>query len=297
MSDNWSNRRMFKQEWKPLSGSRVVRYVAMPASRSVPGAEWTDDLPGYSEVENDMIGYVELPSNTHFDAYQEFEAFVRAVRDHGKMVSWRQDWAEKAREVSPTTDDEAADDEEAPAATDPDADSGDDGEATSDADESETADSEPDEAPPLDGFEGNGSTADVVEPDEPDDAESGPVTVVTKNGAGDRMLVDYDERDEPYTLPYDSEISDLRIGVLYKTRVVSIQPYGVFVAVVGSDDVSGLVHKSKLGLQKPGDFSEGEVVHAVVADIKENGDVEFDPHAAPEAKVIDDSLFTTRRSA
>ena len=83
-----TTRKLVRQEWKPLGGRRVVKHVAMPAGQTIPDLEWTDDLPGGSEVVNEVIGYAELPSRRKFPAVDSRKEFGEKIEAEATFVQW-----------------------------------------------------------------------------------------------------------------------------------------------------------------------------------------------------------------
>lgn len=223
-----TTRKLVRQEWKPLAGSPITRFVAMPASYSVPGVEWRDSLPGKSKIENEVLGYAEMVSGRQFPALAEKSEFERRIEDEAIVVQWFD-----------TGDSDSQD-----------AGDGSDGSETEE-DEEETQDTSPEET-------------DESQSETPSDEvmAGGDALVVTEDENGDRVEVEYSPDDEPYTLPPDADDDDLCHGVLYEGIVRKIVGFGLFVRIEnttsGEDDVSGLIHESMLGLQSPHDFVPGD---------------------------------------
>lgn len=274
---NTSTRKLVRQEWKPLGGRRVTRFVAMPAGASLPAMEWTDDLPGAGEVVNDVIGYGELEAHMKFPGCESFEAFVEALDEDAEMVMWRGDWEAKAEAVeSPEESANGSLVEDFEEATD--------GDSADTSDESDPDPSDEDEAP-------------EDAPEEPaEDTETEPVTeeelIVVSDDAGGREEVAYDADDEPYRLPRYAGVEDLRMGVVYMAKVVDVKGYGFFISVCdtqkeGRSDVSGLVHKSNLGLKSPREFDVGDTVTVEVENMTDPDEVSFIPHTAGTERGID----------
>lgn len=143
---------------------------------------------------------------------------------------------------------------------------------------------------------------DPVEPDEspqnahgdPEEASTDTPVVVIDDGAGGREEREYNADDEPYFLPRDGTIDDMEWGVIYAARIMAVKKYGFFVKVLrtpGRDNqVTGLVHQSNLGLQKPADFNLGDTVHVELENIEDDETFSFIPHGT-DRDDIDDALF------
>lgn len=98
-----TTRRLMREEWKPMGGRRVERFVASPASYEVPGDEWTDDLAGTSEVDHEVIGYCEIRSRRKFPAVAEFSEFKAKIEDESEFVQWLDDWGNLGDETPETS--------------------------------------------------------------------------------------------------------------------------------------------------------------------------------------------------
>lgn len=204
MSDDstYTTRKLVRQEWKPLGGRRIVRFVAMPGSVSIPGQSWRDDLPGNSEIINEMLGYAEFESHTDFPAMETMEEFIEEVEEHGSNVAW------------------------------------------------------------FDPLDGDGTVGETIEPESSgiDRTDGGSDSAPAVGGA-----------DTPEILDGNAGPADVEERV-YRGMVSGIKEYGIFVTlqpdIAPYNDVSGLVHKTRLNLHKPDEFMLGDVVDVEVIDVE-----------------------------
>lgn len=91
-SDGITTRKLVRQEWKPLGGKRITLFVAVPGSDTVPSMQWEDDLPGSSEVLNEVIGQAEMTKGIHSKATEDIEEFRAWLDDVAVYVNWLDDW-------------------------------------------------------------------------------------------------------------------------------------------------------------------------------------------------------------
>lgn len=256
MPEGTTTRKLVRQEWKPLAGGRVTRFVAMPASNTVPGAEWTDDLPGGSEVVNEVIGYAELESQAKFPGYPNFEEFARGLEEDAvRIITWENGWGERAESI---LDPEPVDESENQPPVD----------RAVEAIEEVVEEHDPEGV--VDEKNSSDASSDASE-----DSDEGS-KVVTTDGSGGRMLVEFDSDDEPYRLPGNADSDDLRKGVIYEAVVNGVEGYGIFVTIPEThanryDDVSGIVHQDNMGLRVPSDFEKGDRLAVELIEETEKG--------------------------
>lgn len=299
MSDGYTTRKLIRQEWKPLGGPSLVRYVAMPASSTVPSDEWTDDLQAKSYVESEVLGYAELPSGAWSPSATEFADFVRQLDEQADSVMWKPevDVPEPADEPEPS--DEAPEprrlrvDTTSVVSLRPDATSIDwRGVDSLDAgDVDDIIEKERGQAVCDQCGETHDDGACWDEDDEDEEEDRRLITVADEAGLPDE--VEYDSANEPYRLPREADPEALEKGVLYESEVTGIETYGIFVAVRDTDkgqgeNVSGLIHKSDLPLQHPTDFDLGDFIAVEFEDA--DGGLSFVPHETDRDEGLD-NLF------
>jgi hypothetical protein len=303
MSDeNQMIRRLIRQEWKPLAGYRIVRYVAMSGAYSIPGKEWTDDLSGTTETEvvNEVIGLAEVPANKRITVEDNFEDFYERIDELAFSVHWEDGWPpDDSEDAESTTETIEEDQDPEPSEEAESAESDADGQRAAESEDEDDEDDTESDGPANGDKEQSNMHASPGSPSVEATPAAGefPVRsdqVLTVNEDGDPIVVDYDPDDEPYLLPESAGPDAVQPGVRYVSVVHQIKGYGLFVSIMNTNqhevDVSGLIHKTNLGLgQAPEDFAPGNQI-IVELDDREGG-LSFLPVRTDNESVDDDLLY------